>query len=224
MRNVVAGCVLVATLALVMPAVGAEPAPAPPGSFDDLPNAKEQDVVRLLRKVRRRHGEDAVVVQTHLLLNAMQKGSVLTTGVRVERVEKALGRRWLRVVLETGFVFDDSTHDRMERAQILWAAIMEPTLARLKDGLQVNEADGVLVQMQYHHRPYRSAGELRAHIDEPGTYEEARFYVASADLDQVVRGTRTLHALLADVHTEIDGAAVVVPPPGDGIVLTPGPE
>lgn len=227
MRMIVASCVVVAVLGVGAPGGAVEPTPAPPAqptSLEDIPSAKSEDVVRLLRKVRQRHGDDAVVVQTHLLLNAMQKGSVLTTGVRVERVEEALGRHWLRVVLETGFVFDDSTRDRTERAQILWAAIMEPTLARLGDGLQVNKADGLLVLMQSHHRPYRSTDELRAHIEDPGTAEETRFYVSSADVDQVVRGTRTLRALLADVHTEIDGATIAVAPPGDGLALTPGPE
>jgi hypothetical protein len=45
---------------------------------------------------------------------------VLTTGVRVDRVEESRGKRYLAFVLETGFVFDDSTRDRAERAQILW--------------------------------------------------------------------------------------------------------
>ena len=102
-----------------------------------MPSAKPQDVSRLLRKVRKRHGEDAVVIQTHLLLNAMQKGSVLATGVRVDRVEEALGKRYLLFVVETGMIFDDSTRDREARAQVLWASVMEPTLERLKDGLQV---------------------------------------------------------------------------------------
>jgi hypothetical protein len=189
-----------------------------------MPSAKPQDVTRLLRKVRQRHGDDAVVVQTHLLLNAMQKGSVLATGVRVDRVEKAHGKRFLAFVLETGLVFDDRTRDRMARAHILWATIMEPTLALLKDGLQVNEADGMLVRMQYFHRPYRSAEELRGSIDRPGTSEEARFYVESADLDSVVRGTTTLRDLVTRAHPTIDGAELaMIPVPPDG-PLTPGPE
>ena len=225
-RFTVATAVLAIALAL-RPAAAAEPTLAPlasPDSLDDMPSAKPQDVARLLRKVRQRHGEDAIVVQTHLLLNAMQKGSVLATGVRVERVEEAHGKRFLRFVLETGFVFDDSTRDRVQRAQILWASIMEPTLARLEDGLQVEKADGMVVQMQSFHRPYRTADELRTHIDQPGTSEETRFYVASADLDDVVRGKRTLRTLLAAAHPTVDGADVSVAAPADEMVFTPGPE
>lgn len=224
MRSPVLVGALIASLAWPAVPLAADPSPAPPASLDDLPSAKPQDVARLLRRVRQRHGEDVVVVQTHLLLNAMQRGSVLATGVRVERVEELRGKRWLRIVLETGFVFDDSTRDRAQRAQILWATIMEPTLARLGDGLQVEKADGMLVEMQSFHRPYRSADDLRAHIHEPGVPEATRFYVASSDVDEVVRGKRTLRALLGDVHTTIDGEDLAVRPPRDDEVLAPGPE
>jgi hypothetical protein len=217
---------LLVGLALVTPARATEPepTPAPPDALDDMPSAKPADVTRLLRKVRMRHGEDAVVIQTHLLLNAMQKGSVLTTGVRVDRVEEARGKRYLVFVLETGFVFDDSTRDRAARAQILWATIMEPTLARLQDGLQVHKADGMMVQMQYFHRPYRSADELRAHIQEPGTSEEARFYVLSSDVDDVLHGKVSPRTLLAQTRTTINGADLPVAPPAGDTILTPGPE
>jgi hypothetical protein len=210
-------------LLLSTPALAATETPAPPASLDDIPSARPEDVTRLLRKVRHRHGEDAVVIQSHLLLNAMQKGSVLATGVRVDRVEEARGKRYLVFVVETGLVFDDSTRDRLQRAQILWATIVEPTLARLQDGLQVNNADGMMVQMQSFHRPYRSEDELRAHIHEPGTSEETRFYVLSSDLDEVIRGKVTLRALLAQTPTTIDGAEVVVAPPANDASLTPGP-
>ncbi len=234
---------ILATLALATAAAATEPAatdpgaaaapvapesaaatPAPPDSLDDIPSAKPADVSRLLRKVRIRHGDDAVVIQTHLLLNAMQKGAVLATGVRVDRVEEKHGKRYLNFMLETGYVFDDSTRDRTERAQILWATIMEPTLSRLQDGLQVHKAEGLVVQMQYYHRPYRSAEELRATIHEPGTSEEARFYVLASDVDDVIRGKTTVRNLVTQTRTTIDGSELAMMPPASDATLTPGPE
>lgn len=223
LRPILALWALVGLVLSSSPSIAADEAPAPPATFDEIPSAKREDVTRLLRKVRHRHGEDAVAIQTNLLLNAMQKGSVLATGVRVDRVVEAFGKRYLGFVLETGLVFDDSTRDRIARVQILWATIMEPTLARLQDGLQV-KADGMMVQMQYYHRPYRSADELRTTIDRPGTSEDVRFYVLASDIDAVVRGELTVRMLLGRVRTTIDGTETAVAPPRDDLPLTPGPE
>ena len=221
-RQIIAWFAAIA-LVLSVPSIVAGETPAPPAALDEIPSANRADVTRLLRKVRQRHGEDAVVIQTNLLLNAMQKGSVLATGVRVDPVAEAFGKRYLNFVLETGLVFDDATRDRVARAQILWATIMEPTLARLQDGLQV-KADGVMVRMQYYHRPYRSVGQLQASIDRPGTPEELRFYVLASDLDAVGRGEVTLRLLVERVHTTIDGIEIAVAPPGNDQPLTPGPD
>jgi len=199
--------------------------PSGPASLDEIPSAKREDVTRLLRKVRQRHGDDAMVIQTHLLLNAMQKGSVLATGVRVaDRVEEAFGKRYLGFEVETGLVFDDSTRDRAARVQILWVTIMEPTLARLQDGLQVKAAEGMMVRLQSYHRPYRSADELRASIERPGTSEDVRFYVLASDVDAIVRGEVTAKGLLGRIRTTVDGAEIAMAPPREDLVLTPGPE
>ncbi len=227
MKNAIIGFglvgLLVATPAAAELDTTAPPAP-PPESLDEIPSAKREDVTKLLRKVRQRHGDDAVVIQTNLLLNAMQKGSVLTTGVRVDRVEEAHGAAYLGFVLETGLVFDEATRDRENRAQILWASIMEPTLDRLQDGLQIKKAAGIVVKMQSFHRPYRSMEDLRTTIDKPGASEEVRFYVSSADLDAVHRGELTLRTLITRAGTTVDGAAITVTPPAADAVLTPGPD
>jgi hypothetical protein len=208
---------------LALPSIAATQTPAPPATLDEIPSAKREDVARLLRKVRHRHGDDAVVIQSQLLINAMQKGSVLATGVRVERVQESYGKRYLGFVVETGLVFDDATRDQVARAQILWATIMEPTLSRLEDGLQV-EADGMMVHMQFHRRPYRSVAELRASIDQPGMAGECRFYVLATDLAAVVRGELTLRTLLGRSRTTCDGMELAVAPPRDDQPLTPGPD
>lgn len=222
---IVAACVAASLVVRPLPTWSQTPmpTPAPVDDLEDLPSAKPEDVTRLLAKNRKRHGEDAVVIQTHLLLNAMQKGSVLATGVRVDRVEEALGKRYLLFVVETGMVFDDATRDRQQRAQVLWASVMEPTLERLKDGLQVN-ADGMMVQMEYHHRPYRSVADLRASLAQPGIPEVARFHVLSADVEAVVRGELTLRNLITRARTTIDGTEVTLAAPGNDQPLTPGPD
>jgi hypothetical protein len=224
MRAVVrAGLTAMIVLGLVLPGRALAQTPAPPASLDDIPSAKREDVTRLLRKVRQRHGEDAVVIQTNLLMHAMQQGSVLATGVRVDKVQEHRGKRYLGFFLESGFVFDDATRDQVARAQIVWATVLEPTLARLKDGLQV-KADGLVVHVQSHHRAYRSADELRKDIEHPGTLEEHRFYVLASDVDAVVRGELTARTLLARAQITCDGRDLSVPPIGESLELTPGPQ
>jgi hypothetical protein len=214
-----------AVATLLPPAIAWSQTPVPPQGLDDVPTDKKEEVVHLLRKVRERHGDDAVVIQTHLLLNAMQKGSVLTTGIRVDRVEESFGKRYLGFALETGMVFDDNTRDPEARLQVLWGAVLEPTLARLEDGLQVQTADGIMVEMQYRHRPYRNVAELRSSLDaEPGTVEVARFYVLAADLDAVVRKEMPLAAMLTKSHVIVDGAERSVRLVPADLPLTPGPD
>jgi hypothetical protein len=200
------------------------PSPSGAQSLDEIPSAEREDVGRLLRKVGRRYGPDAVIIQTHLLLNAMQKGSILATGVRVEGIEHVHGKRYLGFALETGLVFDDHTRDEAARLQFLWATILEPTLARLTDGLQVEAADGILVRMQYYHRPYKTVADLRTTVvEQPGTPEEAAFAVLAADVDATVRGELPLRDVLARTHVTVDGAARKVDAPAVDRVLTPGP-
>jgi len=200
---VLGGCLLAS-----VPGLADEPVPTPaaPESLDDLPSAKREDVTRLLRKIRQRYGEDAVVIQTHLLLNAMNNGSVLATGVRVDKLEEQEGHRYLAFALETGMVFDDATRDETQRIRILWMNVLEPTLAHLKDEVRLR-AEGIVVRAQYHHRPYRSADDLRASIDKPGTSEETSFYLSMADLDALVRKTVTLRELATRARVTVDGAS-----------------
>jgi hypothetical protein len=217
------GCALIAAV-LVVPGLAWSQTPLPPRTLDDIPSAKRENVTRLLRKIRMRHGDDAIVIQTHLLLNSMQRGSILATGVRVDRVEESLGKRYLGFEVETGMVFDDNTRDQEKRLQVLWGAVLEPTLARLEDGLQVHKADGIMVQMQYHHRSYQTIAEVRRDIEQPGTSEVARFYVLAADLDAVVRKQLPLAEVLAKTRITVDGAERSVRTVPASLPLTPGPE
>src|SRR5262249_22113183 len=142
-----------------------------------------------------------------------------------DRVEESFGKRYLGFALETGMVFDDNTRDPEARVQVLWGAVLEPTLARLEDGLQVLQADGIMVEMQYRHRPYRNVAELRGSLEQqPGTPEVTRFYVLAADLDAVVRKQMPLADMLTKSHVLVDGAERSVRVVPAELLLTPGPD
>ncbi len=196
--------------------------PAGPSSLDEIPSSARGDVTRLLHDMHRRYGEDAVLIETNLLLNAMRSGALLGTGVRIEGVEPYRGRQYLGFHVDTGLVFDDHTRDEPARLQMLWVTIMEPTLERLQ-GLSV-PADGIKVEMQYHHRPYRSLAELRASIDEPGTSEEASFYLLGADVRELVERRLTARHLVTRTQVAVDGAERQVSMPAGEPPRAAGPD
>jgi hypothetical protein len=203
------------------PVRAADPEPVPSG-LEEFGSASMDDVSRALAKVRRRYGDDAIVIQTQLLVNAMRNGSLRATGVRVDGIREHHAKKYLVFVVETGFVFDSATRDETTRVQVLWSTIMAPTLEHLT-ALRI-PADGIKVEMQYHHRPYRSLTELRADIDRPGTAEQTDFYVLVPDVDAVVRRTVTPQTLIARATIMVDGverAAAVAPP---DLPTTAGPD
>ena len=195
--------------------------PASPAPLDEIPSASPESVARLLLKIRRRYGDDAVVMQTHLLLNAMRNGSLLASGVRVHEVTEHAGKRYLGFHVETGMIFDDHTRDLPARIHVLWLSILEPTLMRLKQ-LEV-PADGVHFAMQYHHRPYRTVEELRREIEQPGVAEEASFYLLAADVREMIAHRVTPRALLERARITVDGADRTIPQPGASPPVHPGP-
>jgi len=213
---------LIVLLALTPRAALGEPTPPGPATLDDLGSATQESVTRLLAKTRRKYGEDAVVIQTQLLLHALRVGSHLATGVRVAGVDQYQGARYLRFELETGLIFDDLTRDADQRVHMLWATILEPTLATIED-LEVEPA-GIAVVMQSHHRPYRTAQELRETIDEPGVPEAVTFYVLEADVSAVRKdGGGSLRPLFGRCRITVDDAERTVPAPAGAPPTLPGP-
>lgn len=216
-----ASLALVAMGALAVCAAGTEPAPLP-SAAGEIPGATRDDVVRALRKVHHKYGEDAVVIESQLLINAMRSGSVRASAVSVDGVKQDHDKRYLGFVIETGLVFDTQTRDVMARIRMLWATIMTPTLERLT-ALRV-PADGIKVAMSYHHRPYRSQNDLRASIDHPGTPEEIAFYVLARDVDALVTRNVTAPNLIARARVTVDGEERAVEASAEDPPTTPGPE
>ena len=207
---------------LVAPdAVRADPAPLP-SAINEMPSASRDDVVRALRKVRRKYGEHAVLIETQLLINAMRNGSLRATAVGVDGVRPYREQQYLSFDVETGLIFDSATRDETHRIQMLWSTIMVPTLERLT-ALTV-PADGIAVRMRYHHRPYRTQDELRSTIEQLGTAEETNFYLLTGDVDALVKHSVTAVDLLTRARVTVDGAERVVAAPGPDSARAPGPE
>ena len=203
------------------PVVAAEDASVP-DRLEEMPSANPESVSRVLAKIRKKYGEDALLIYTQLLLNAMRNGSVLASGTRVDGVDGYHGKRYLGFHVETGLIFDSTTRNETARVQMLWQMIMVPTLERLA-GLTV-PAEGIKVRMQYHHRPYANHRELRSTIHEPGTSEETVFYLLTADVQQVVDKRIPTPELFARAKIVVDGGEREIPVATAAEPLTPGPE
>jgi hypothetical protein len=211
-----------ASVLLLVPAAGADPTPLPSTELDALPGARREDVIHALRKVRLEYGEDAVLIEAQLLLNAMRSGAQRATGVRVDGLRTHRGKRYLRFDVETGLVFDSATRDEAARVQMLWRTIMVPTFERVPT-LEV-AADGVMIALTYHHRAYRSQNELHAAADQPGTAEETIFYVLASDVDAAARRTVAVRDLLARILVTVDDGERRIAAADPDAPTAPGPE
>jgi hypothetical protein len=209
--------------ALARPADAApDPEPLPSG-MEELGSASRDDLSRALAKVRRRYGDDAIVIETQLLVNTMRNGSLRATEVRVDGVRREEEKRYLVFTVETGLVFDTTTRDETTRVHMLWEAIVAPTLAHLTHGLRV-PAGGVQLVMRYNHRPYRTQQQLRATLDDPGTAEETRFFVLAPDVDAVLARRETPHSLLARTRVTVNGSPRAMSVAPSDVPTAPGPD
>jgi hypothetical protein len=200
----------------------ADPEPLPSG-MENLDSASPKDVARALRRVRHHYGDDAIVIETQLLMNAMRNGSLQATSVGVDGIRTHEGKRYLVFLVDTGLIFDSSTRDETMRVHMLWETIMAPTLEHLSQGLRV-PADGIEVVLRYHHRPYQTRDELRADLDRPGTAEETDFYVLGPDIDAMLLRTETPHTLIARARVTVDGNLRTVASAPATLPTTPGPD
>jgi hypothetical protein len=216
--------VLALTLALDSTAIATETPmahPSPP-PIEELPGSKQSDVVRALRKIRRKYGNDAVLLQTQLLLAVMRGSALRASASGVEGVTEHEGKRYLQFDVETGLVFDNRTRDETSRIHIVWMTIVAPVLERLTEPLKV-PADGIMVALQYHHRPYQSAAELRATIDQPGTSEITTFYLLTPNVTELLDRRVDTRALIERARVTVDGKERTVRAPERDAPTAPGP-
>ena len=204
-------------------AAGATNDPEPlPSGMESLGATSPTDLSRALAKVRRHYGDDAIVIESQLLVNAMRSGSVRATEVSVDGVRPHENKRYLVFVVDTGIIFDSATRDEMTRIHMLWETIMAPTLEHVH-ALRV-PADGIAVTMRYHHRPYQRLEEVRADVGRPGTAEETAFYLLGPDVDALAVQSETPHTLLRRAHVTVDGATRTLAAPPAELPTTPGPD
>lgn len=215
------GALLAAILSLGVVGSVSAVEPAGPSSLEDMPGGTRESVTRLLAKTRREYGEDAVLIQTKLLLQVLRNGSQLPAGVRVQGIDEYAGRQYLRFHLETGLVFDDGTRDLDARVHMLWLTVLEPVLESI--GEPDLTSAGIAIEMESFHRPYTNGQQLRATIDNPGVSEEVTFYVLRDDLAALARAKLTVRDLFARSRITVDASERAIAAPGENASTLAGP-
>lgn len=171
-------CAIVGLIALTHASLAlCTEAPEPPPEE----GTSHQEIVDALHDLQRKYGSDAVLMEGHLLGQAVRSGSLLEAVISVTGVEERNGKRFLAFKLETGIIYNDRELAPHERSARAWTDIVETTLRKFhKPSVP---ADGIAVLISYTHKPYADLSDLRAHLHEGhGEPEAVAFYMLVPDI------------------------------------------
>jgi hypothetical protein len=178
--------------------------PEPPGS--EAAGSTRQEVLHTLQEVQRKFGADAVMLQGHLLGQAIRGGSIVDAAVSVGDAEERGGKRFLTFRLDTGIIFNDRDVAAPARLARLWTDIVETSLRQFRT-LTV-PADGIAFLLGYTHKPYADEADLRLHLrDGHGDAEAAAFYLLLPDVSELIAKRITPQELLDRSSVLVNGSA-----------------
>jgi len=203
-------------MTVVLGSVPPLPAQAPPAAGDG-PSSKTE-IFNAMQDVQRKYGSDAVMLQGHLMSQAVHNGAIGETVASVGDVENHDGKRFLVVQLETGIVYNDREISAAARPARLWSDIVEASLRKFHT-LTV-PADGIALRLGYRHREYDTEAEVRAHFrEQPGTPESAVFYLLLPDVIDLLSDRITAQQLVERSTTLVNDTPahfeLAVPTPGE---------
>jgi hypothetical protein len=165
------------------------------------------EVLKFLQEMKRQYGPDTVALVSWLLDAANHSGSVLTTAVKVTGNETKENSSFLVFWVDTGLILNENTTDQYGRLLAIWETILEKSFLHM-DTIQV-PADGVMVNLVYHHKSFPETDDLMEHTDEPGPIEEAKFYFAGDPLRAFMRKELSSQDLISRTHVIVDDKPIV---------------
>jgi hypothetical protein len=133
------------------------------------------EVLKFLQDLKRQYGPDTVALVSWLLDAANHSGALLTTSVKVNGNETKDNSSFLVFLVDTGLILNEQKINQNERLLLVWDTILEKAFLQM-DTIQV-PADGVMIDVLYHHKSFPETDDLLEHVDEPGPVEEAKFYI-----------------------------------------------
>jgi hypothetical protein len=178
-----------ATLLVFLLATAAHAFDQPATDKDWDPSVPQEQMMESLGQVVRGFGPYAVIMQSALLNEAVRNGSILEASVDAPQYRERDGRQYVVFSLASGIVYNDNSVSAEERLRRTWKDIVAAALRRLTE-VQFEKAEGIAVEVGYHHRPYESEREVRENLpDGRGEAERASYYVALEDAAALAKGT-----------------------------------
>lgn len=166
------------------------------------------EVLKFLQDMKRQYGPDTVALVSWLIEAMNHSGSVLTSSVKVDGNEMKNNTRFLIFRVDTGLILNETTVDRNSRLLLVWEKILGKAFLQMET-IQV-PADGVVIDLLYHHKSFPETDSLADHVDEPGPIEEAKFYIHGDSLRAFMRKELSAHQLLSRTQVLVNGQPVLL--------------
>jgi hypothetical protein len=136
---------------------------------------------------------------------------VLTSSVKVDGPETKDNTKFLVFLVDTGLILNEQTTDQNGRLLTVWEEILTKAFLHM-DTLLV-PADGVRIDLLYHHKSFPQTDDLVEHVDEPGPIEEAKFYIPSDPIQAFMKKELSDQQLLSHAQVFVDGKPVILVTP-----------
>lgn len=172
---------------------------------DDGPASTREEILHNLQDVRQKYGSDAVMLEGHLLGQAVRGGSVMEAAISIPGIEERAGKRFLAFKLETGIIYNDRVLSAAARPARAWTDIVETTLRRFQT-VSV-PADGIALLLGWSHKDYADEADVRAHLREDhGQVEAAAFYLLLPDVAELIARRISAQELIDRSTVLVNGA------------------
>jgi hypothetical protein len=169
------------------------------------------EVLKFLQDMKRQYGPDTVALVSWLLDAANHSGAVLTTSVKVNGNETKDNSSFLVFLVDTGLILNEQKTNQNERLLLVWNNILEKAFHQM-DTIQI-PADGVMIDVLYHHKLFPETDDLIEHVDEPGPVEEAKFYISGDTLRAFMGKQLSSQDLLSHSQIFVGDTLVILTPP-----------
>ena len=166
------------------------------------------EVLKFLQEMKKQYGPDTVALVSWLLDATNLSGSVLTSSIKVNGNETKDNSSFLVITVNTGLILNEQAIDQHGRLLTVWERILTKAFTHM-DTIQV-PADGIMVDLLYHHKSFSETDSIADHVDEPGPIEEAKFYITSDHLRSFMRKELSAQDLLSRTQVFVDDQPILL--------------